>query len=197
MNDLLAVAQLFQFGLVVVAVLTMPRWLGRRLSRYALWRYRDRVALEIIEGKAIPNCPESRRLLNEIESSISVSRSFTLLRVVLVGIFSTRFMTAEAMQQMAARHAPDLSGLPPENRRKLEQRYSHLRWLETRMLVQGSWLGLSLLGLASVIAAFRAIGREINLRTATRETLIHEVNDTFVSVFVASGRRESLVPLVA
>ena len=80
---LTALGLALSWGMLVIVV---PRYLTS-FFRYRLWQLRDRIYDSMITG-AIPDCLVVRIELGVIESAVTMSSTFTILRMILFSFFS-------------------------------------------------------------------------------------------------------------
>lgn len=145
-NDLVIVLGFVALGVagggLLVAFITLPRWLMRSLHRHRLWRFRDHVAFEILDG-TLPSHAASWALLNSIEASIECDHRISVLRVWLFRPTYKR-LSSEARERVLRRFEPALGTLTGGERKLISDRRERLSVLRTGSALLGSWIGLAL-----------------------------------------------------
>ena len=182
-NDLVIVLGFIALGVVggglLVAFITLPRWLMRSLHRHRLWRFRDHVALEILDG-TLPSHPASWALLNSIEASIECDHRISVLRVWLFRP-TYRRLSSEARERVLRRFEPALGTLTGGERKLISDRRERLSVLRTGSALLGSWIGLALVILAlprvvpQVVADVRSARRASPLADSPPSTVVFRI----------------------
>jgi hypothetical protein len=155
-----AIAEVLGAGgllLVLLAgLVTFPRWYARSLHRYRLWRLRDSIVDQIIDG-SLPHPdknPAVKQLLTRTQTAITNTARFTILDgVILVRL--SHGLSREAQERLTARFALcSTDGLDKQQCEVITNYRNELDVICGGTLLLGSWLGL-----LTVIAFFPKVHR--------------------------------------
>lgn len=130
------------------AVLALPRWCTRSLHRHRLWRLRDRIADDILDGVLPREHPAVMDLLDRTETVLAHHGELTLLNTYLLSHLFGR--VPESARRYITQCGQELStgGLTAEQAQKVRDYRQERLVLLTGSVLTGSWLGIFTLMLA-------------------------------------------------
>jgi hypothetical protein len=168
-NGTLVFALLMVPVVLSLLLLAMPRWLGRSMFKHRLWRLRDQVVDDIIDGKLPRSHPAVGDLERHIEWALGEARSFDMLHL-LVWRWAVRKVDP-ATREMVAKPC-SLDGLDAGERAMVEGYRARLRFLSSSAMLCTSWIGLAVVAwlLPHAIRTARRTRRE---RAPSPPTVIH------------------------
>ena len=126
---------LLLFGLTA-AFVTLPRWFARSLHRHRLWRLRDAIVDQIIDGSLPGDHPAVKEIQQRVEDTICVCGKLILLHLWLFHRASKRVGVRPAPR------FPSLTGLSPEQAELVTQYRQSWDILCTGMVLLGTWVGV-------------------------------------------------------
>ncbi len=140
-----------------VVFLRIPHWGAQSLNRHRLWRLRDRIVDDMIDGRLPKDDPAVRDLLRKVEFVIRNTPTITALMVyVWKSLPESHKARGKAEVHRLERSKDALSSEECERLKRYEAR---LRSLLASTTLLGSWLGLATI-LRFVIPALRMVHRE-------------------------------------
>jgi hypothetical protein len=163
-------------GLLLVSALTLPRWFVMSLHRHRMWRHRDQIVDQIINGR-LPDHPAVWEVLNDVERAIQHAPRMTLLRAYAAAR-SVGSLSPEARARWMERVAESpLDGLTPEQRELVLAHRLREHSLTTGVLLLGSWIGVAtvLWRLVALITEGRRqrLNARASLARATDDAVAH------------------------
>jgi hypothetical protein len=172
---------------MAIALLTLPRWLGRTFGRDRIWRLRDEFVREVLVDEALPNDhPAVRQLLAEMDWVLRDGKHVALLHLRIVER-ALRGLDELKRQQLARRLSPKpLGDLHTEQCDRMAYYRHRFEVLVTGAMLLGSWLGLVqvarmfpvALAQASQVEAQSSIRRVDQIRHAPREATDRAATET-------------------
>lgn len=152
---------------VWIAILRMPYWFARSLHRHRMWRLRDAVADDMIDGRLPKDHPAVRELLRRTELAISELQSITAVTFYVFARVRRR-SDRGVFDRMRAKRA-SLDGLTGEQRARLEAHHECLSYLCASTVLTGTWVGIATI-LRFLIPAMRDASHQ-NRRDDVKATL--------------------------
>lgn len=158
---------------LAAAVVTLPRWCIRSLHRHRLWRLRDRIADDMIEGVLPKDHPAVVDLLGRTEMALFRYSDFTLLNVTIMAMLHIRSSRSVQREILAIGAECSTAGLS-EHQTELVRGYR----AERLNLLAGSVLTGSWLGMAFVVSELPRVAKKVMVdgvvavaRTATDDAV--------------------------
>jgi hypothetical protein len=124
-----------------VIVVMLPRWFPRRMHGHRMWRLRDSIVDDIIQGGLPNDHPAVRQLVQQVEASLRMKR-LTLLDLY---IFRWACMGIDASMQAEMRRGSvpcSSKGLTAEQTERVRAYRESFEVLMVGWLLLGSWFGL-------------------------------------------------------
>jgi len=156
-----------------VVVLTLPRWFARSLHGHRMWRLRDALVDEILDGRLAPEHDAVRHLVAMMDGVLH-DRHATLMDVYVV-----RWACRDADPAFLAANDNvglrcSLDGLNETERQRVEAYRERFQVLLVGSMLLGSWFGIA------HIVPFVPAGVAVAMRQAgavTREGIKHRVEN--------------------
>lgn len=138
---------------LLVAVVTMPRWCIRSLAKHALWRLRDDIVDDTITGELPTDHKAVREIVAMAEWAIRDGRSFDLLHLVVWWRACRNIPeeTRRALQQEVT-----LVGLTDEQAERVKAYRARYVQVAITALMLSSWMGVATVLRFAVPAILRA-----------------------------------------
>jgi hypothetical protein len=154
MNDLLLTGLVVSAAGLWLSLLTLPRWFVRSMHRHRMWRHRDEIVDEILDGR-LPDHPAVWELLNDAERSIHLTDRVTYLRGYMA-CRSIGTLSPQATARWNDRTRPSsLEGLSATECELLRNHRIHDHQLTVGVVLLGSWVGFFV-----VLGRFAALLRD-------------------------------------
>lgn len=135
-----------------VALLRAPHWFSRSLHRHILWRLRDEIADDVIDGRLPQQHPAVRGLLRRAERVIELTSEMTMLDLF---VWSWVWKRSDPKLREASRR-PEISraGLSEPQIALVNKYHERLGMLSSSSILFGTWLGIASI-LRFVVPALR------------------------------------------
>jgi hypothetical protein len=139
---------------LVAAFATVPRWFARSLSKHALWRLRDDVVDDVIDGRLPSGDAAVQELVARVEWAIEESRSFDLLHLI-VWSRARRTLPLETSKRLAV--VPDLKKLSTDQASRVIAHRKRFDRVAIRAVLLSSWLGVAVVFWTAIPFIFREL----------------------------------------
>jgi hypothetical protein len=157
-GGLVLLALLVPLGLVA-ALVSLPRWFTRSMSKHAFWRLRDEVVDDVIAGELPADSDAVQELAARLEWAIRESRSFDLLHLV-VWSRAKRAVSKRTLCELI--DIPDLKHLQADQAAKVVEYRKRFDKVAIRAILLSSWLGISVVLWTIMRVLVRAIARRLS-----------------------------------
>jgi hypothetical protein len=144
MNGALGVALICAsvWGLFL-AVISMPRWFTRSLHGHRMWRLRDALADDLIDGHLPREHPAVQQLYSDVDFAVQNGKRWSMLDIYICR-HAMRKMSPELREAVKSETATrPLDGLSADEVELLTQYQTRFGVLMAGSLLLGSWLGLA------------------------------------------------------
>jgi hypothetical protein len=156
-----------------LVVLTLPKWFARSLHGHRMWRLRDAVVDDVLDGN-LPRDHEAVQHLIRIMDGVLHEKRATLLDVYIVrrackGV-DPAFLSGAQKQGLGC----PLDRLSPDERKRVEAYRARFMTLLVGSMLLGSWFGIA------HIVPFVPAGVAVTMRhagVATRDGIRHRIED--------------------
>lgn len=167
--DVLIVLALATLALAFFYVLvTIPRWLFRSLHRYRLWRIRDCLVDDVIDGQLPADHPAVGELLEQIDHAVTRIDRYTVWDGLILSTLEHRL--SDDAQAALSQHERESSAddLTREQQALLLAHRGSFTVAVAATLLLGSWLGVVLVA-ARVPAVLLQRHRSSSVGTSTHD----------------------------
>lgn len=156
-----------------LVVLTLPKWFARSLHGHRIWRLRDAVVDDVLDGN-LPRDHQAVQHLVRIMDAVLREKRATLLDVYIVRRacrgMDPAFLSASQKQGLGC----PLDGLNPDERKRIEEYRERFMTLLVGSMLLGSWFGIAHI-VPFVPAGVAAAMRHASV--ATRDGIKHRLED--------------------
>ena len=123
------------------ALLRAPRWFSGSIHRHRLWRLRDEIADDMIDGVLPAEHDAVRALLTRAESTIRFTSEH---HIVEFYAWYSVWRKVDAAAKLSLRPEPvQLTGLSTDEQQLVERYRDRLATLSTSSLLLSSWIGIA------------------------------------------------------
>lgn len=145
-------ALLLPLSVLTYAVVTIPRWCIRSVTKHAIWRLRDDIVDDTLTGTLPRDHKAVQELILMADWAVNNGRSFDLLHLI-VWVRACRHMPDELRRSLRKQAA--LVGLTPDEVERVKAYRSRYLLVANTALLLSSWMGVVVMLWVAVPALFK------------------------------------------